>query len=140
MVPHRFVFLDRLPRTLTGKVDRLALPARNADRPELDADFVAPRTPLETALAAIWSEVLAIDVVGVNDRFLDLGGDSLRAGQILARVIDGFGVELDLRTLLQTPTIADMAMAITQRQAEQLDAAELEEILNSLENTHSAKV
>ena len=140
MVPHRFVFLDRLPRTLTGKVDRLALPVRDSDRPELETNFVAPRTPLETALAAIWSEVLAIDVVGIDDRFLDLGGDSLRAGQILARVIDRFGVELNLRVLLQTPTIADMAMAIAQRQAGQLDGAELEEILNSLENTPSAKV
>jgi acyl carrier protein len=140
MVPHRFVFLDRLPRTLTGKVDRLALPVRDSDRPELETNFVAPRTPLETALAAIWSEVLAIDVVGIDDRFLDLGGDSLRAGQILARVIDRFGVELNLRVLLQTPTIADMAMAIAQRQAGQLDGAELEEILNSLENTPSANV
>jgi acyl-coenzyme A synthetase/AMP-(fatty) acid ligase/acyl carrier protein len=117
MVPHRFVFLDRLPRTLTGKVDRRALPARDSDRPELETNFVAPQTPLETALAAIWSEVLAIDVVGIDDRFLDLGGDSLRAGQILARVIDQFGVELNLRVLLQTPTIANMAMVITQRQA-----------------------
>jgi acyl carrier protein len=117
MVPHRFVLLDRLPKTLTGKVDRRALPARDSDRPELDTNFVAPRTPLETALAAIWSEVLAIDVVWIDDRFLDLGGDSLRAGQILARVIDQFGVELNLRVLLQTPTIADMAMVITQRQA-----------------------
>ena len=93
---------------------------------------MAPRTPLETALAAIWSEVLAIDVVGIHDRFLDLGGDSLRAGQILARVIDQFGVELNLRVLLQTPTIADMAMAITQQQAGQMDAAELEGILSSI--------
>jgi acyl carrier protein len=84
---------------------------------------VAPRTPLETALAAIWREVLAIDVVGIDDRFLDLGGDSLRASQILARVIDQFGVELNLRVLLQTPTIADMAMVITQRQAGTTDAA-----------------
>jgi len=116
MVPHRFVFLDRLPRTLTGKVDRRALPTRNSGRPELEADFVAPRTPFESALAAIWSEVLAIDSVGIHDRFLDLGGDSLRAGQILARVIDQFAVELNLRVLLETPTIADMAAVITQRQ------------------------
>jgi amino acid adenylation domain-containing protein len=116
MVPHRFVFLDRLPRTLTGKVDRLALPARDSERPELEADFVAPRTPLEAGVAAIWSEVLAIESVGIHDRFLDLGGDSLRASQILARVIDQFGAELNLRVLLETPTIAEMATVITQRQ------------------------
>jgi len=139
MVPHRFVFLDRLPRTLTGKVDRRALPARDFERPELEADFVAPRTPFETALAAIWSEVLAIDRVGIDDRFLDLGGDSLRAGQILARVIDQFGVELNLRVLLQTPTVADMAMVITQRLAGQMDAAEPESILSTVDDAAVAR-
>ena len=139
MVPHRFVLLDRLPRTLTGKVDRLALPARESDRPELETNFVAPRTPVETALAAIWREVLAIDVVGIHDRFLDLGGDSLRATQILARVIDQFGVELEHRVLLQTPTIADMAVAIMQRQAGQLDAGELERMLSELEGAPAAR-
>ena len=133
MVPHRFVFLDRLPRTLTGKVDRLALPARTVERPRLEADFVAARTPLEAALAAIWREVLAVDAVGVNDRFLDLGGDSLRATQILARVIDRFGVEIEHRLLLQTPTIADLAVAILQRQAGQLDAVALERMPSELE-------
>ena len=137
MIPHRFVFLDRLPRTLTGKVDRLALPARDSGRPALEADFAAPRTPLETALTAIWREVLAIDAIGVDDRFLDLGGDSLRATRILARVIDQFGVALEYRVLLQSPTIADMAMAITLQQAGQLDAENLERILIELEGTPS---
>ena len=89
--------------------------------------------PVETALAAIWREVLAVDIVGIHDRFLDLGGDSLRATQILARVIDQFGVEIEHRVLLQTPTIAEMAVAITQRQAGQLDAGELERMLSELE-------
>jgi len=133
MVPHRFVLLDRLPRTLTGKVDRLALPTRESERPKLETNFVAPRTPVEIALAAIWREVLAIDVVGIHDRFLDLGGDSLRATQILARVVDRIGVALEHRVLLQTPTIAEMAIAITQRQAGQLDAGELERMLRELE-------
>jgi amino acid adenylation domain-containing protein len=137
MIPHRFVFLDRLPHTLTGKVDRLALPGRDAERPALEADFAAPRTPLETALTAIWREVLAIDAIGIDDRFLDLGGDSLRGTQILARVIDQFGVALEYRALLQAPTIADMAMAITLQQAGQLDAGELERMLSELESTPS---
>jgi acyl carrier protein len=138
MVPHRFVLLDRLPRTLTGKVDRLALPARESERPQLEAHFATPRTPLETALAAIWCEVLAIDAVGIHDQFLDLGGDSLRATQILARVIDRFGVELEHRVLLQAPTIADMAIAILQRQAGHIDTAELERMLSDLERTPAA--
>jgi acyl carrier protein len=133
MVPHRFVRLDRLPRTLTGKVDRLALPARESERPVLATHFVVPRTPVDAALAAIWREVLAIDAVGIHDRFLDLGGDSLRATQILARVIDQFGVEIEHRVLLQTPTIAQMAVAITQRQAGQLDAGKPEWMPSALE-------
>ena len=139
MVPHRFVFLDRLPRTLTGKVDRRALPTRNSGRPELEADFVAPRTPFESALAAIWSEVLAIDSVGIHDRFLDLGGDSLRATRILSRVIDQFGLELEHRMLLQAPTVAAMAMVIMQRLAGQMDASELEEIVSSSRNASAAR-
>ena len=83
--------------------------------------------------------MLAIDIVGIHDRFLDLGGDSLRAGQILARVTDQFGVELNLRVLLQTPTIADMAMAITHQLAGKMDAAELEGNLSALDDTRSCQ-
>jgi acyl carrier protein len=89
-------------------------------------------------LAAIWREVLAVDAVGINDRFLDLGGDSLRATQILARVIDQFGVEIEHRVLLLTPTIAAMALAILQQQVGQLDAAALEQMLSELERAPAA--
>ena len=82
--------------------------------------------------------MLAIDAVGINDRFLDLGGDSLRATQILARVIDQFGVQIEHRVLLKAPTIADMAVAILQRQVGQLGAVAPERMPGELERVPAA--
>jgi hypothetical protein len=87
-IPTALVLLPALPLTTTGKVDRSALPAPSRERPALDAPFVAPRPGLETVLAALWAEVLDLDRVGVDDPFLDLGGDSLRLGQIHAYLQD----------------------------------------------------
>jgi len=114
MVPSTFVISDRLPLLPSGKVNRLALAAPTKDRPNLESPFVAPRTPVEEQLANIWVEVLDLDEIGVHDDFLELGGDSLRAGQVISRVINTFRVELALRSLFEAPTVADMAVAIEQ--------------------------
>ena len=87
MVPSDFVFLESLPLTPNGKVDRLALPAPDRSRPELEVAYAAPRSDIETLLAKIWAEVLAIDRVGIDDNFFDLGGDSLVASRVISRVI-----------------------------------------------------
>ncbi|MGH7831697.1 MAG: non-ribosomal peptide synthetase, partial [Candidatus Binatia bacterium] len=79
MVPFTFITLAAMPLTATGKVDRRALPAPDGARPALEASFAAPRTATEERLAAIWSQMLALDRVGVHDNFLELGGDSLSA-------------------------------------------------------------
>ncbi len=84
MVPALFVFLASLPLTTNGKVDRRALPAPDTARPTLAKGFVAPRNDAERVLAEIWSEVLAIEQVGVNDNFFELGGDSIRSITILS--------------------------------------------------------
>ena len=78
MVPSAFVFLDALPITPNGKLDRKALPEPQS-RQVLDADFIAPRSPLEKQLAEIWSNVLRIDRVGIHDNFFEIGGHSLFA-------------------------------------------------------------
>ncbi|WP_164002945.1 amino acid adenylation domain-containing protein [Pyxidicoccus caerfyrddinensis] len=108
MVPSAFVPLEALPLTPNGKVDRKALPApvMNTDA---SATFVAPRTPTETRLAAIWAEVLHLDAVGVTDDFFNLGGHSLLATQVVSRVRRAFGVELPLRALFEAPTLAALA-------------------------------
>ncbi len=85
MVPARFIFLDALPISPNGKIDRKALPIPGQSRPELDTPFVAGRIPLEKDLAQIWREVLELDEIGINDNFLDLGGNSLAATRIVSR-------------------------------------------------------
>jgi amino acid adenylation domain-containing protein len=109
MVPASFVFVESLPLTATGKIDRRALPAPPAVRPAIDTPFAVPRSETERAIAAIWAEVLGIDAVGAHDAFLDLGGDSLLAAQIAARVVDRLHVALSPAVLLDAATVAAMA-------------------------------
>ncbi len=114
MIPSAFVMLDELPLTSTGKVDRKALPDPSGDRPELDAPFLAPRTFTEEKVSEIWAEVLGLKQVGIHDPFLDLGGDSLRAMQVISRVIDKFHVEIPITVLFEAPTVAEMSAIIAQ--------------------------
>jgi aspartate racemase len=109
MVPSDFVFLDALPMTPNGKIDRKALPAPEDLRSELEGDFVAPRTELETRIARIWSEILSVDSVGVHDNFFDLGGHSLLAMRLLARVEREVGAGLSLAGIFRSPTVAAIA-------------------------------
>jgi len=111
-MPATFVTLAALPLTISGKVDRAALPAPDATNTLRDGDVVAPRTDVETELAAILSSLLGVDEVSVQDNFFMLGGHSLLGTQLIARVRDAFGVELSLRTLFDAPTIADLAAEI----------------------------
>ena len=125
MIPATFVSLEALPRTPTGKIDRRALPAPDRTRPHLDVPFARARTPIEDTVAKLWAEVLNLDRVGIFDQFLDLGGQSLLATDIVARMGRTFGLELPVRTLFDAPTVADMAMVIAQHQAHHMDARDL---------------
>jgi acyl carrier protein len=121
MVPSAIVLVDALPLTANGKVDRAALPDPDAAAP---ADqYVAPRTETETTLAAIWSDVLKKERVGVTESFIALGGHSLLAIRALGKISKQLGVRLPLRTLFDTPTIEEIARRID---AERADAAEAE--------------
>ncbi len=112
MIPSTFQFLDALPLTTTGKIDRRALPAPSRIRPTLNNAFIPPGTPTQAKLAEIWSRVLGIDNVGIDDRFLELGGNSLAAIRVISEVISAFRVELPLRSLLESSTLAEMAECI----------------------------
>ncbi|MEH2050448.1 amino acid adenylation domain-containing protein [Nostoc sp.] len=114
MIPAVFVILDSLPLTPNGKVDRRNLPGCDRTRPNLEETFVAPCNPIEEKLAVIWAALLALDQIGVNDNFFQLGGHSLIATQILSRVREVFQVELSFHHIFEKPTIAGLAQLITQ--------------------------
>lgn len=112
MLPAAFVAVDTLPLTPSGKVDRKALAARAVDGATVTADnapFVAPRTPTEAQLAAIWADLLGIERISVQRDFFAAGGHSLLALQLIHRVQQAFQVDLPLAILFQAPTIAELA-------------------------------
>ncbi|MBI5649978.1 MAG: amino acid adenylation domain-containing protein [Chloroflexi bacterium] len=109
MVPSAFVLLDALPLTPNGKVDRHALPAPDFARREGGRDFVAPRTPVEEMLAGIWRAILGGEQIGIRDNFFEMGGHSLLATQLVSRVRAAFHIELPLRHIFESPTIAELA-------------------------------
>jgi amino acid adenylation domain-containing protein len=107
MVPSAFIFLDRIPLTPNGKVDRKALPV-----PEIGVSsgrFIPPCTPTQVELAQLWGDVLNLTEVGIDRNFFELGGHSLLATQIMSRLRSIFGVELPLRKLFESPTVGELA-------------------------------
>jgi acyl carrier protein len=119
MVPAAFVAVDALPRTTSGKVDRRALPEPPGDG---GAEFVAPGTDTEIALAEMWEEALGVERVGADDSFFALGGHSLLAARLAGAVAARFDVDLPLRELFEAPRLADLAARIDQLRDEALMA------------------
>jgi thioesterase domain-containing protein/acyl carrier protein len=114
MIPSAFVFLDALPLTTRGKVDRRALPAPDLNRSQPAEALVAPRDELELQLTKIWEKVLGVKNIGMKDNFFDLGGHSLLAVNLFARIQKIFGKDLPVTTLFQAPTIGQLARIIRQ--------------------------
>ena len=116
MVPVSFDFVEALPRTPNGKVDRKALAARALSEPE--EAFVAPRNETETTVAGIWSEVLAVNRIGIHDNFFHIGGHSLLASRVVSRVRDVFGRDVPLKSLFDAPTLSAFAEKISSARIE----------------------
>jgi amino acid adenylation domain-containing protein len=115
MIPTTFTALESIPLTPNGKIHYAALPLPIQSHFEQSKTFIAPRTPEETQIAAIWTELLGLDKVGIHDNFFDLGGHSLLAVRLCARLNQAVGQNLPLLTLFQAPTIAQQSKFFTQK-------------------------
>jgi acyl carrier protein len=123
--------LETLPLTPNGKIDRKALPV---PRPETSQQPVAPRTPVEVALADIWKEVLRVEEVSIYDDFFAHGGHSLIATRLVSQIRDRFDVEVPIRAVFEKRTIEKLALYIAELQAEAAAPDEVEKLLAELES------
>jgi amino acid adenylation domain-containing protein len=126
MIPSAFVVVAELPLTPNGKVDRKALPAPSYENAQAAHEFVGPRNETERALAAIWTEVLKVERIGINDDFFDLGGHSLLAIRALSRIRNVFEVDLSPRAFFSRSTIAGLAKALVEAQTANAGIARIE--------------
>jgi len=133
MIPTAFVMMERFPLLPFGKVDRRALPLPDTSRPNLDVPYEPPHTQTQARLAGLFAAVLKLDQVGICDDFFELGGDSLIATQLTARIQNDFQIELPIAALFETPTVASLAERITREQLSALPDTELDRILAELE-------
>ncbi|MEG4490497.1 amino acid adenylation domain-containing protein [Microcoleus sp. D3_18_C4] len=119
MIPSAFVLLEAMPLTPNGKIDRRSLKAPDTNTAEFESNFADPRTPDEQLIAEIWAEVLGLERVGIHDNFFELGGHSLLATQAISRLREAFQVEVPLRSLFESPTVATVTESLLQYRAEQ---------------------
>jgi hypothetical protein len=113
MIPQTFVTLDALPLAPNGKVDRRALPAPDMSRPDLEAEYVSPCSPLEKVLAGFFGDIVGIERIGVYDNFFELGGNSLGATKIIGIINRYFHIRLKLSEFLRRPTVNFLANSIS---------------------------
>jgi acyl-coenzyme A synthetase/AMP-(fatty) acid ligase/acyl carrier protein len=112
MAPSQFVFLDSIPLTTNGKVDRKALPAPTYGNVSEGKDFAAPQTETQKAIADIWSKLMKLERIGIHDDFFNFGGHSLMAMKMVSQIEERFGVSLPLADFLEEPTIAGLAKKV----------------------------
>jgi len=135
MIPSAFVFLQEMPLTPNGKVDKQALPAPEADRPDIGKEFAAPRTSTEKTLAELWGQVLGIDEIGVFDNFFELGGHSLSAVQVTVKIHQAFHIDLSLQKFFQSSNLEELANAVDEKLLELAGGDQLEQLLGEVENS-----
>ena len=109
MVPAAFVFLEKMPLTPNGKVNRRALPVPEMSRRDFETEFVAPRNTLELKISQIWSQIINVQPIGIQDNFFEIGGHSLLAVRLITKIEQQFERKLPLTTLFQNPTIEKLA-------------------------------
>ncbi|HEX8145061.1 MAG TPA: sulfotransferase [Pyrinomonadaceae bacterium] len=118
MVPALFMTLDALPLNSNGKVDRRALPEPDRSRPQLAKEYVAPRTPLEQWLTDMLKKILGLEQIGVHDNFFELGGDSIKGAVFINRLQEALGQYVYVVAIFDAPTIAQLAVYLTENYLE----------------------
>ncbi len=134
MVPSRFVLIPDLPLTPNGKLDRKALEKLTGGELASDQTYVAPQNEREEALEEIWQTLLRRERVGIHDNFFDLGGHSLLATQVISRMRGKFDVEIPLRALFESPTIAALGTLLEEMVTASERAEDVEHLLRELES------
>jgi len=132
MTPSNFVVLDELPLNANGKVDRRALPKPAASTGIDEETFISPRTLEEQKVAEVWAEVLEVRPISAEANFFELGGHSLLATRVISRIRETCGVELPLRLLFDSPTVAALASHLAGVQSQQSDVDRIAEVLENL--------
>ncbi|WP_420644936.1 amino acid adenylation domain-containing protein [Candidatus Leptofilum sp.] len=134
MMPAYFIQLDALPLTVNGKIDRRALPHPDEKRPLLNSTFTPPQTQTEAKLAGIWAQTLNRSRIGIHDDFFELGGASVAAVQVIAKIATTFRVNLPLQTIFGAPTVAELAAAVEDQMLAEIESMSDEEAAALLAN------
>lgn len=132
MVPALVMLLDEMPLTPSGKINRRGLPEPDESARAVVQEFVEPRTAVEAVVAKVWREILGVEKVGVNDNFFDLGGHSLLATQVISRLKSSFKTNLPLRSLFESPTVAELSVAIVALEKQSGQAEKIAGVLQKL--------
>ena len=140
MIPAKLVELDALPRTPNRKIDRNALPVPGEQEAAPESDFAAPTTEMEKTIAAIWTEILQVDQIGVEDNFFDLGGHSLHATRVLSRLRNQLQRDIPLRILFEQPTIAELSAVLEEESNDTEDADALLQMIEELKGLSDDEV
>ena len=119
MVPSIFVKMETMPLTPNGKIDRKSLPQPKIDRPELVQEFILPQNELQESVSRLWSKILKIDKIGIDDNFFDLGGDSLLSVQLVMLLEKEMKIEIPVVKFFQYPTIRNFADYIERKHTPQ---------------------
>ena len=117
MIPHRFKVIDKMPLTTSGKIDRKALEDTEFESIDVEEKYQSPTTQLETDLVQVWSEILDVNQIGINDNFFALGGHSLKATQLITKINKELEVEIPLTTIFKSPTVSGLAHYIENNRA-----------------------
>ena len=140
MIPNGYVWLEKMPVTSNGKLDRKALPETDEGVEARVTEYEAPRGLVEDTLAGIWSEVLGVEKVSIHDNFFELGGHSILLTQVASRIRAAFSLDFPLRLLFDTPNLKQLAVTITAQQLIDADSTDTSDLLEELKRLSSEEI